>query len=133
MHVTVGKLTMPWHDKYLKVTQCGMNLGNCKPSAAVSQSVTINANMAARQQPAISTKHRVIFPAFVKNSLRKKEKKKCFMSGWTCQVGAVGVGCLFVFFFNSFLVAKITLKTQFFFKSDIFCRKILGKYFDLFS
>ena len=55
-----------------------------------------------------------------------------FTDGQTCKVGSVGQAVLFLIFFfpgskNDPQNMKI-LK-----KSDIFYRKVLGKYFDLFS
>ena len=69
-----------------------------------------------------------------KKKKKKKEKKNAVL--WVD--GPVFLFCfvfvfVFIFVFN-FLVAKMTLKKgKFRNQSDFFCRKILGKYFDLFS
>ena len=67
---------------------------------------------------------------------KKKKKKTCFTGERTCKVGSVGRAFFVLnFFFISGTVATMTLKTQQFGekKFDIFCRKVLGKYVDLFS
>ena len=63
-----------------------------------------------------------------------KQTKPCLTGGQTCQVGSVFLFVSFFLFHCFFLEAKMTLKTRILKKkkSDIFRRKILGKYFDLF-
>ena len=69
----------------------------------------------------------------VSYSLRPQKKETLF-TGWrTCQVGSVGRAVFFLLFFCLWF-QKMTPKTRKFWENfDIFCRKILGKYLDLFS
>ena len=67
----------------------------------------------------------------------KKEKKPCSTFGWTFQVGSAGqsVGTFFpliIFFFLAILQINDTKSTKFSKKSDIFSRKNVGKYSQLF-
>ena len=65
---------------------------------------------------------------------KNPNKQNLFYRRRTCQVGSVGRAWFFFFFFFFFLEAKITLKTgKFLKKIRHFCKKILRKYFDLFS
>ena len=50
----------------------------------------------------------------------KKKTQNCFTGGWTCQVGSVGQAIFKNIFYFLFLVAKMTLKTQKFWKKLTF-------------